>query len=336
MPRRRRTRDGEPAFKLSLNDFVIKALALALQRVPAANAVWARDRILRFKHSDIGVAVALDGGLVTPVIRSAETKSLTAISAEMKDLAARARDSKLKPAEYQGGAIGDLQSRHVRRARIRRHHQSAARHHPRGRRRAPAGRSRRPMAASRFASMMTVTLSCDHRVVDGALGAELLAAIKSADRDAGRPCWCERSRQWRPTRSEILLVGPASRCRRRARSRFHRPRPRRSAGSRRASSPRSRHVRGIAVTRRSSRSDRRRRSCALAQARDRCELRRRLRPYRRQWAGAARHHRHQHAGRAQRGGRRYRARPAALHGARIAAGRALSARRQMAQAATIR
>ncbi len=84
-------RGGNPAFKLSVNDFVIKALALALQRVPAANAVWADDRILRFKHSDVGVAVAIEGGLLTPVIRQAETKSLSAISAEMKDLAARAR-----------------------------------------------------------------------------------------------------------------------------------------------------------------------------------------------------------------------------------------------------
>ena len=85
-------RDGKPAFKLSLNDFIIRALALALQRVPAANAAWAGDRILRFTHSDIGVAVALDGGLIAPIIRNAETKSLTAISAEMKSLAAaRAR-----------------------------------------------------------------------------------------------------------------------------------------------------------------------------------------------------------------------------------------------------
>ena len=136
-------KDGEPAFKLSLNDFIIKAWAAALQRVPAANAVWAEDRILRFQHADIGVAVALDGGLITPVVRNAEAKSLTAISAEMRDLAARARDKKLKPNEYQGGAQRHLQSRHVRRARVLRDHQSAARHHPRGRRRAPrAGRDR--------------------------------------------------------------------------------------------------------------------------------------------------------------------------------------------------
>src|SRR5262249_19715607 len=84
-------KDGEAAFKLSLNDFVIKAWAAALQRIPAANAVWAGDRILRFKSSDIGIAVALDGGLITPVVRNAETKSLTTISAEMRDLATRAR-----------------------------------------------------------------------------------------------------------------------------------------------------------------------------------------------------------------------------------------------------
>ena len=96
-------KDGQPAFKLSLNDFIIKAWAAALQRIPAANAVWAEDRILRFTHSDIGVAVAIEGGLITPVIRKAETKSLTAISAEMRDLAERARVRKLMPNEYQGG-----------------------------------------------------------------------------------------------------------------------------------------------------------------------------------------------------------------------------------------
>src|ERR1039458_3327443 len=98
------TKDGQPAFKLSLNDFIIKAWAAALQRVPAANAVWAEDRILRFTHSDIGIAVAIEGGLITPVIRNAEVKSLTAISAEMRDLADRARVKKLMPNEYQGGA----------------------------------------------------------------------------------------------------------------------------------------------------------------------------------------------------------------------------------------
>ena len=133
---------GEPAFRLSLNDFIIKALALALQRVPAANAVWAVDRILRFKSSDIGVAVAIDGGLVTPVIRGAEKKSLRDISTEMKDLAARARARKLEPAELQGGASA-VSNRHVRRAGIRRRHQPAPRDHPRHRRRRASAGDRR-------------------------------------------------------------------------------------------------------------------------------------------------------------------------------------------------
>src|SRR5690606_33080568 len=103
-------RDGEPAYKISVNDFVIKALALALKRVPAANAIFAQDRILRFQRADIGVAVALDGGLMTPVIRGADGKSLSAISNEMRSLAERARDRKLAPEEYQGGvsAISNL------------------------------------------------------------------------------------------------------------------------------------------------------------------------------------------------------------------------------------
>ena len=177
-------KDGNPAFKLSLNDFVIRALALALQRVPAANAVWAGDRILRFKHSDIGVAVALDGGLITPVIRNAETKSLSAISAEMKDLAARARDKKLKPADYQGGssAISNLGMYGVREfsAIINPPHATIL----------AVGAARRQAVEKAdggvaFASLMTVTLSCDHRVVDGALGAELLAAFKALDGIAG-------------------------------------------------------------------------------------------------------------------------------------------------------
>ncbi|MGA9038243.1 MAG: dihydrolipoamide acetyltransferase family protein, partial [Pseudolabrys sp.] len=105
-----KNKDDQPAFKLSLNDFIIKAWAAALQRIAAANAVWAGDRILRFQHSDIGVAVALEGGLITPVIRNAEAKSLTAISAEMRELAERARHKKLRPNEYQGGssAISNL------------------------------------------------------------------------------------------------------------------------------------------------------------------------------------------------------------------------------------
>jgi pyruvate dehydrogenase E2 component (dihydrolipoamide acetyltransferase) len=170
--------DGKALFKLSLNDFFIRALALALQRVPAANAVWAGDRILRFGHSDIGVAVALDDGLVAPVVRSAEAKSLTAISAEMKDFAARAREKKLKPAEYQGGssAISNLGMYGVREfsAIINPPHATIL----------AVGAARRQAIEKAdggvaFASMITATLSCDHRVVDGALGARLLAAFKT-------------------------------------------------------------------------------------------------------------------------------------------------------------
>jgi pyruvate dehydrogenase E2 component (dihydrolipoamide acetyltransferase) len=171
-------RDGKPAFKLSLNDFIIRALAIALQRVQAANAVWAGDRILRLKHSDIGVAVALDGGLIAPIVRAAETKSLTAISAEMKDLAAQARDKKLKPADYQGGstAISNLGMYGVR--------EFSAIINPPQATILAVGAARRqaveqPDGGVAFASMLTATLSCDHRVVDGALGAELLAAIKA-------------------------------------------------------------------------------------------------------------------------------------------------------------
>jgi pyruvate dehydrogenase E2 component (dihydrolipoyllysine-residue acetyltransferase) len=170
--------NGEPAFKLSFNDFIIKAWAAALQRVSAANAVWAQDRILRFVHSDIGVAVAIDGGLITPVIRNAEQKSLTAISAEMRDLAARARVKKLKPNEYQGGAsaISNLGMHGVREfsAIINPPHATIL----------AVGATRRAAVETadggvKFISQLTVTLSCDHRAVDGALGAELLAAFKS-------------------------------------------------------------------------------------------------------------------------------------------------------------
>ena len=168
--------DGAPAFKLSLNDLVIKAWAAALQRVPAANAVWAEDRILRFRHADIGVAVALDGGLITPIIRHAETKSLTAISAEMRDLSERARARKLKPEEYQGGAsaISNLGMHGISEfsAIINPLHATIL---------AVGAARRAPVEAAdgsvKFVDMMTVTLSCDHRVVDGALGAELLSTF---------------------------------------------------------------------------------------------------------------------------------------------------------------
>src|SRR5262245_5679683 len=170
-------KSGQPAFRLSLNDFIIKAWAAALQRIPAANAVWAGDRILRFRNSDIGIAVALEGGLITPVVRNADGKSVTTISAEMHDLADRARQKKLKPGEYQGGssAISNLGMYGVR--------EFAAIINPPHATILAVGATRRaPVEAEdgsvKFVSQMTVTLSCDHRVVDGALGAELLAVFK--------------------------------------------------------------------------------------------------------------------------------------------------------------
>ena len=168
---------GHPAFRISVNDFIIKAWATALQRVPAANAAWAEDRILRFRHSDIGIAVAVEGGLIAPVIRRADTKTLSAISMEMRELAARARSRHLKPDEYQGGAsaISNLGMYGVR--------EFAAIINPPQSTILAVGAARRqafekPDGGVGFASVMTVTLSCDHRVVDGALGAELLAAFR--------------------------------------------------------------------------------------------------------------------------------------------------------------
>jgi pyruvate dehydrogenase E2 component (dihydrolipoamide acetyltransferase) len=172
-----RDRDGNAAFRLSLNDFIIKAWAAALLRVPAANAVFAGDRILRFAHADVGVAVALDGGLITPVVRNVDAKSLTTISAEMRDLAARARAKKLRPDEYQGGssAISNLGMYGVREF-------SAIINPPQSTILAVGAARRAPVETDdggiRFAGQMTVTLSCDHRVVDGALAAELLAAFR--------------------------------------------------------------------------------------------------------------------------------------------------------------
>jgi pyruvate dehydrogenase E2 component (dihydrolipoamide acetyltransferase) len=169
--------DGEPAYRISVNDFVIKALALALIRVPAANAIFAQDRTLRFERADIGVAVALEGGLITPVIRSADTKSLSAISNEMRSLAERAREKKLKPEDYQGGvsAVSNLGMHGVREF-------AAIINPPQSSILAVGAVTRRPVEMQdggiRFESQITVTLSCDHRVIDGALGAELLSAFK--------------------------------------------------------------------------------------------------------------------------------------------------------------
>jgi pyruvate dehydrogenase E2 component (dihydrolipoamide acetyltransferase) len=169
--------DGKPAFKLSLNDLIIKAWAAALQRVPAANAVWAQDRILRFERCDVAVAVALEGGLITPVIRRAEVKTLSAISNEMKEMAARARVRKLTPDEYQGGSstVSNLGMYGVREF-------SAIINPPQATVLAVGAARRRAVEKEdggvAFASVLSVTLSCDHRVVDGALGAELLAAFQ--------------------------------------------------------------------------------------------------------------------------------------------------------------
>jgi len=169
--------DGKPTFKLSLNDLIIKAWAAALRRVPAANAVWAQDRILRFQRCDVAVAVAIDRGLITPVIRRAEIKTLSAISNEMKDMATRARARKLKPDEYQAGSstISNLGMYGVR--------EFSAIINPPQATVLAVGAARRQAVEMQdggvaFASVLSVTLSCDHRVVDGALGAELLAAFQ--------------------------------------------------------------------------------------------------------------------------------------------------------------
>ncbi|HWC94774.1 MAG TPA: 2-oxo acid dehydrogenase subunit E2, partial [Pseudolabrys sp.] len=169
-------KDGKPAYKLSVNDFVIKALALALQRIPDANVSWTEAGLLKHKHSDIGVAVALPGGLITPIVRNAETKSLSAISNEMRDLAARARGRKLKPHEYQGGtsSLSNLGMYGIKDfTAVINPPQSSILAVGVGEERAVA-RNGQIVAAQ----IMSVTLSCDHRAVDGALGAELIGAFK--------------------------------------------------------------------------------------------------------------------------------------------------------------
>jgi len=162
--------------KLSVNDFIIKACALALQQVPDANAVWAGDRVLKLKPSDVAVAVAIEGGLFTPVLQDADKKSLSALSAEMKDLAARARDRKLAPHEYQGGsfAVSNLGMFGI-------DNFDAVINPPHGGILAVGAGVKKPVVGAdgelAVATVMSVTLSVDHRVIDGALGAELLKAI---------------------------------------------------------------------------------------------------------------------------------------------------------------
>ena len=162
--------------KLSVNDFIIKACALALQTVPSANAVWAGDRVLQLTPSDVAVAVAIEGGLFTPVLQDAEQKSLSQLSAEMKDLAARAKDKKLAPHEYQGGsfAISNLGMFGI-------DNFDAVINPPHGAILAVGAGKKRPVVNAdgdlEVATVMSVTLSVDHRVIDGALGAELLQSI---------------------------------------------------------------------------------------------------------------------------------------------------------------
>jgi pyruvate dehydrogenase E2 component (dihydrolipoamide acetyltransferase) len=170
-------KDGKPAYKLSVNDFVIKALALALQRIPNANVSWTDGGMLKHRHSDVGVAVAMPGGLITPIIRKAETKPISVISAEMKDFAARARARKLKPEEYQGGttAVSNLGMYGIKdfTAVINPPHATILA--------VGAGEERAIVKNGKIevAQIMSVTMSCDHRAVDGALGAELIGAFKT-------------------------------------------------------------------------------------------------------------------------------------------------------------
>ena len=169
-------KEGKPAYKLSVNDFVIKALALALQRVPDANVSWTEAGMLKHKHSDVGVAVALPGGLITPIVRNAESRSLSAISNEMRDLAARARARKLKPHEYQGGttSVSNLGMYGIKDfTAVINPPQSTILAVGVGEERAVVRNGKIESAA-----IMSVTLSCDHRAVDGALGAELIGAFK--------------------------------------------------------------------------------------------------------------------------------------------------------------
>jgi pyruvate dehydrogenase E2 component (dihydrolipoamide acetyltransferase) len=170
-------KDGQPAFKVSVNDFVIKALALALMRVPEANVSWTASAMLKHKHADVGVAVSIPGGLITPIVRQAELKTLSAISKEMKDYAARAKTRKLKPQEYEGGstAVSNLGMFGISNF-------SAVINPPHATILAVGAGEKRVVVkdgAPFVATVMSVTLSTDHRAVDGALGAELLAAFKS-------------------------------------------------------------------------------------------------------------------------------------------------------------
>ena len=169
-------KDGKPAYKLSVNDMVIKAMALALRDVPDANVSWTDTNMVKHKHADVGVAVSIPGGLITPIIRSAELKTLSTISNEMKDLGKRAKERKLKPEEYQGGttAVSNMGMMGVKNfaAVVNPPHSTILA--------VGAGEERVVVKKGQMVvvNAMTVTLSTDHRSVDGALGAELLGAFK--------------------------------------------------------------------------------------------------------------------------------------------------------------
>ncbi|MEK9281327.1 MULTISPECIES: pyruvate dehydrogenase complex dihydrolipoamide acetyltransferase [unclassified Bradyrhizobium] len=169
-------KEKKPLYKISVNDFVIKAMAVALQKIPNCNVSWTESGMVKHHHSDVGVAVAMPGGLITPIIRKAETKTLSTISNEMKDFAARARSRKLKPEEYQGGttAVSNLGMYGI-------NHFTAVINPPHATILAVGTSEERPVVRGgkiEIAQMMSVTLSCDHRAIDGALGAELIGAFK--------------------------------------------------------------------------------------------------------------------------------------------------------------
>ncbi len=169
-------KDGAPAYKLSVNDMVIKAMALALRDVPDANVSWTENAMVKHKHADVGVAVSIPGGLITPIVRKAEEKTLSVISNEMRDLGKRAKDRKLKPEEYQGGttSVSNMGMMGVKNF-------AAVINPPHATILAVGAGEQRVIVKNgemAIATVMTVTLSTDHRCVDGALGAELLQAFK--------------------------------------------------------------------------------------------------------------------------------------------------------------
>ena len=176
-------KDGKPVWKVSVNDFIIKAMAMALMKVPDANVSWTENAMVKHHHADVGVAVSIPGGLITPVVRKAETKGLTQISMEMKDYAARARTRRLKPEEYTGGStsVSNLGMMNIKNF-------AAIVNPPQATILAIGTGERRPVVRGNdivIEHQMSVTLSTDHRCVDGALGAELLTAFRMYLEDPG-------------------------------------------------------------------------------------------------------------------------------------------------------